>query len=227
MLLYAGVILAWHSWSVSSGNEWLQSMVSWTMILSIVYLTFAVVLTSIKLAGGFGSGTMLSDSFALRMGFVLYEFAFTWSLATVTLFWLTADKPNSSTELLQALHLHGATLAFAVIDLLISRVRFEFSHYLFCAASAVFYLIANAVWFGATSSPLHGFKWNSFWSVLVLFGVMFGVVVSFVIGAMLTTMRDFCYVNRNSQSLSVVLPPVEDGVLSWPKDKHAAAAIAV
>jgi len=204
MLLYAAAILTWHSLAASSGSAWLQSMVSWTLLLTVSYLLLAVVLTSIKVGGGY-RGSMLSSSVWLRMGFVMYEFCFTWSLATVLLFWCTADRPADTTALVQSLHLHGATLAFATIDLLISRLKFEFSHYLLCAATAVLYLIANAVWFGVTISPLHGFKWNSFFSVLLLFGVMFGVVVSFVIGAMLTTMRDLCYAHHNN-SLAVVLP---------------------
>jgi len=235
MLVYAACILLWHSMSVTSGAAWLTTMVSWTLVLTVTYLLLALVLTSIKLAGGYGPGTLLSDSLALRIGFVLYEFSFTWSLATVVLFWVSgptgANKPTTTTELLQALHLHGAALAFTTIDLLLSRVRFEFSHYIFCAGTALLYLVANAVWFGVTSSPLHGFKWNSLFSVLVLFGVMFGVLVSFVIGAMLTTMRDLCYANH-TRSLAVVMPPhssvhdVEDA-LPWPKDKHAGPSIAV
>jgi len=230
MAAYAACILAWHSLSVQSGTEWVSSMVSWTLVLTTLYLVVTVVLTSVKVGGGFGSGTLLSDSLALRVGFVMYEFCFTWSLATVLLFWLAPDpKPANTMELLQALHLHGSTLAFAVVDLLLSRLRFEFSHYLFAAATAMVYLLANAVWFGVTNSPLHGLKWNSLFSVLLLFGVMFGVLVSFVVGALITTARDLCYASTN-HSLAVVLPHAgtvhDEEVLPWSrKEKQAAISI--
>jgi len=230
MLIYAACIMAWHSLSVSSGTAWVTSMVSWTVMLSIAYFAVTVVLTSIKTAGGYASGSLLSDSIGLRAAYVMHHLAFTWSLATVVVFWLapngsTGAKTLSTTEMLQLVHLHGATLAFATIDLLLSRLRFDFSHYLVCATTALLYLLANAVFFSVTANPLHGFKWNSLFSVLLLFGVMFGVMVSFLVGAMLTTMRDVCYANNN-HALAVVMPPHtvhDDEVLPWPKDKHGAA----
>jgi len=233
MLVYAACILVWHSLSVGSGTQWAGSMVSWTLVLTCVYFVTALVLTSIKVAGGYGNGTLLSDSVGLRFGYVLFEFSFTWSLATVALFWFTStNKPTNSTELLQAFHLHGAALVFATMDLLISRVRFEFTHYIFCAATALLYVVANGVWFGVTANPMHGFKWNSLWSVLELFGVMCCVLVSFLAGAMLSGMRDFCYANHN-HSLAVVMPAGssvhesvhEDDVLPWPKEHAAHSSI--
>jgi hypothetical protein len=223
ILAYAACILAWHWLQLSGPVVWLQSLTSWAHLLVVAYFLMAVYLTSKQLAGALdsSSGAAVTSSVSMRVTYVLYEFAFTWSVVTVALYWITeypamstgasnaADASARTVALLEAVHLHGATLGFVLAELVLSRLKFQFTHYVFSAALALVYFAVNAIYFSTTRTIVHGFKWNSFFSVLVIFGVLFGILLSFVCGVLITTMRDVCYARNHTEP--VVIPP-EDSI---------------
>src|SRR4051794_29983213 len=105
------------------------------------------------------------------MTYLLYEFGFTWSLVACVLFWV-AEYPITTltaSEQIGLIHVHTACIAFALCDLLLSRIKFEFSHYIAGALTAVCYTAAYAIAFGPHHSALADLKWNSFVAVLIVF----------------------------------------------------------
>jgi len=195
MLVYVLTVLGWY-WR-DLGNHPLTmavSVASWTHLLTATYFVLAICMSSKQVGGCFESGT-ISDSVALRFTFLMFEIAYSWSLITVVWYWLT-EFPlaghMSTLEMVWSVHLHGGTLAFVVVDLLLARVKFELVHYVVGSVLAVIYCTVNALYISPHTSILATFKWNSFMTVLVVFGVIFGILLSFVVTMLVTTARDRC-----------------------------------
>jgi len=194
MLVYVLTVLGWHWYALRSPVTMALSLTSWTQLLTASYFVFAVVMSSKQVGGCFESGT-ISDSVASRLTFLMFEIAYTWSLITVVWYWLTQfplAAHMSTVELLSAVHLHGATLAFVVVDLILARIKLELVHYVISSMLAIVYCTVHAVYISPLTSVLATFKWNSFMTVLIVFGVIFGILLSFVVTVLVTTARDRC-----------------------------------
>jgi len=222
MLVYAATVLGWYWYGLKNPVSMAVSLTSWTQLLTVVYLIFAIALTAKHLCGSGNNGNagagVLADSVVMRVTFMLFEIAFTWSLVGVIMYWITVfpvthtgHNPASTTELLSTIHLHGACLAFCAVDLFIGRVKFEFAHYVISAVLALTYCAINALYLHPHTTALSAVKWDSFTAVLIIFGAVFGVLVSFVLTVMLTTARDVCHAQSDRNQPIIIPASLEDG----------------
>jgi len=224
LLTYTLTVLVWYWYGLRSPVSMAVSLTSWTQLLTVMYFAFSVFASAKQVAGRFDSGATLSESAALRVTFLLFEAAFTWALVSVLMFWLTefpiSGQKASFTDVLWSVHLHGASLAFCVVDLILARVKFEFVHYVISCALAFTYCALQALVLNPTQSILSTFKWNSFMTVLVLFGVVFGILLSFVVAVVLTTTRDVCHANSD-RNQPVIIPGGPDDKRKPGDGEHA------
>jgi len=214
--------LGWYWYGLKNPVSMAVSLTSWTQLMTVAYLAFAIGLTAVHICGSGNNGNagagVLADSVLMRITYLLFEVAFTWSLVSVVMYWMTVfpvthtgHNPTSTTELLSTIHLHGACLAFCVLDLFIGRVKFEFVHYVISAVLALTYCVVHALFLNPHATALSEVKWSSFTAVLIIFGAVFGILISFVMTVVVTTARDVCHAQSDQNAPIIIPASLEDG----------------
>jgi hypothetical protein len=195
--------------TVPVGPAWFVNGSIATMALTSLYFGMTIFLSIRYLCQGSdaeGRRAVVADGIEWRITWSLFQVVFTWSLAGLVYFLFdrgTLLANLAPKETYWAIHLHLLSFGLACADLVLSRMKFHFGHYIFYAVAALTYVAANIVYLHADAELVDAWKWNSFFSALLIFGVLFGVLVSFVLAVLLTTARDMCHINNRAE---VVMP---------------------
>jgi len=214
-VLYAAVVLGWYWWTLRSPMAMAISLTAWTQAIVLIYFVTAIVQSAMQVRGTV-SGS-IGESGSASATFLLFETALTFSLVSVVMYWATefpathtGAAAKTTADVVWAVHAHGISVVLCLSDLLLSRVRPEFFHYLTGCSLAMGYALCYGLLIRPSASVLSSLLFNSLITLLIIFAVALSVVLSFLLIVAMAAARDVCHANSTGNAPVVFAAGHED-----------------